>query len=414
MAMLPDLVSGFKMLKEVDLNAVRMKAEAPLHVMVIGEAGSGKTALIAQLLTGPRSDEFPGLSTVTMHHPEAALEIPDEALALLLLDARKKDQQNERMVFDRLIARKVPTVVCYNKADLASEEVLTLGSSSWAGAETAIITATDRDTLVRELSPAILRVCKGREAQLARHLPLMRATAIKKVIDDTCFINATYSLSTGLAEIVPVLDLPLNLADIIILTKNQAMMAYTITLAMGMRGEWKDTMPKLAAVVGSAFLWRQMARYLAGLIPVIGIVPKIVISYAGTYVIGEAIYQWCANGEKLNAEELKVVYAEALERGSEVAKALIAKSGEAQDQAADKFKEIAQVITEQATLTQQQATGRFRTAMSFLDAKSLDARQQLISMPGKLFKPAPSCPSCGKKAPRGAAFCAYCGKPLGS
>jgi primosomal protein N' len=97
-----------------------------------------------------------------------------------------------------------------------------------------------------------------------------------------------------------------------------------------------------------------------------------------------------------------------------VAKALIAKSGEAQDQAADKFKEIAQVISEQATLTQQQATSRFRTAISFLDAKSLDARQQLISLPGKLFKPVPSCPSCGKKAPQGAAFCAYCGKPMTS
>ncbi len=414
MSRLPDLVNGFKMLKEVDLNAVRSQAIEPLHVIVIGEAGTGKTALIQQLLTGPRSDEPPGLPPITMYRPDPALQIPDDALVLLLLDARKTDHQNERTIFDRLIARKIATVVCYNKSDLASEEIMALSGSTWKGAETAVITATDRDTLVRELVPAILRVSKGREVRLARHLPLLRTPVSQKLIDDTSFINATYSLSTGLAEIVPVLDLPLNLADIVILTKNQALMAYTITLAMGMQAEWRDTMPKLTAVVGSAFIWRQLARYLAGLIPVIGIVPKIVVSYSGTYVIGEAIYQWCANGEKLNPEELKVVYAEALERGSDAANVLIKKSDAAQHQAADKFKEIAQVISERSAITQEQASTGVKSAVSFIAEKSRGTREQIASIAGQVFKPATACPACGKKAPRGAAFCAYCGKPLNS
>lgn len=412
MAKLPDLVSGFKMLKEVDLNAVRKQAEAPLKVMVIGEAGSGKTALIAQLLEGPRSDEFPGSSAVTMHRPDAVSEIPDDTLALVLLDARKTEHQKEKIVFEKLLAKKTPTVICFNKADLASEEILQLERSAWPGVEIAIIAATDRDTLLRELAPAIMRACKGREAQLGRHIPLLRTPVIRKLVEDTCFINATYSLTSGLAEMVPVLNLPLNLADILVLTKNQAMMAYTITLAMGMKGDWKDTMPKLAAVVGSAFLWRQLARYLAGLIPVIGIVPKVVISYSGTYVIGEAIYQWCANGEKLNPEQLKNLYAEAIEKGSEVAKMLIEKGDTTQHQAADKFKEIAQNISEQAVITQKEATNRFQAAVAFLDDKTHGARQQIFSFAGRVFKPATVCPHCGKKAVREAEFCAFCGKPL--
>ena len=414
MPKLPDLINGFKVLKEVDLNAVRMQAETPLHVMVMGEVGAGKTALIEQLLTGSRSEEPPGLPSITMHRPDLTLQIPDDALVLLLLDVRKTDHPNERAIFDRLIARKIATVVCYNKSDLAREEVVALSGSTWTGAETAIITATDRDTLMRELVPAILCVCKGHEARVARHLPLLRAPVAQKLIDDTCFINATYSLSTGLAEIVPLLNLPLNLADIVILTKNQAWMAYTITLAMGMQAEWRDTMPKLAAVVGSAFLWRQQARYLAGLIPVIGIVPKVVISYSGTYVIGEAIYQWCANGEKLNPEELKALYVEALERGSEAAKVLIQKSDATQYQAADKFKEIAQLISEKSALTQEQASSRLQSAMSFITGKSQDTRHQIVSIANKVFKPATACPSCGKKVPGGASFCAFCGKPLNS
>jgi uncharacterized protein (DUF697 family) len=414
MPKIPDLVNGFKMLKEVDLNMVRSQAEIPLHVMVIGEAGAGKTALVEQLLAGPRSEGPPGLAYITMHRPDLNLQIPDNTLALLLLDVRKTDLQNERAIFDRLIGRKIATVVCYNKSYLAGEEIQALNRSIWTGAETAVITATDRDTLMRELVPAILRVCKGRETRLARHLPMLRAPVAQKLIDDTCFINATYSLSTGLAEIVPILDLPLNLADIVILTKNQALMAYTITLAMGMQAEWRDTMPKLAAVVGSAFLWRQLARYLAGLIPVIGIVPKVVIAYSGTYVIGEAVYQWCAKGEKLNPEELKVLYAEALKRGSEVARVLIAKSGASQYQAAGKFKEIAQRISERSTTTQEQASSRFQAAMSFIARKSQDTREQIVSIADKVFQPATACLACGKKAPKGAGFCAFCGKPLNS
>lgn len=412
MSKLPDLVSGFKMLREVDLRSVRSQAEAPLHVMVIGEAGAGKTALIGHLLEGPRQDEPPGLPSITMHRPEPAVQFPQGALALLLLDARKAEHQNVREVFNRLIAAGIPTVVCYNKADLASGDILTLNSTIWEGASTAVINATDRDTLIRELVPGILRVGKGHEVQLARRLPLLRETVAQKLIVDTCFINATYSLGTGLAESVPVLNLPLNLADIMILTKNQAFLAYTITLAMGMKGEWKDTMPKLAAVVGSAFLWRQMARYLTGLIPVIGIAPKVVISYAGTYVIGEAVYQWCVNGNRLSAVELKGLYAEALEQGSEAANVLIKKGDVAQYQAAEKFKEIAQVISEMAVVAQEETSGRFQAVWAFIGEKGRNVQRGMRSLADKAFKPVAVCPYCGKKAPTGASFCAYCGKPL--
>jgi hypothetical protein len=52
MPKIPNLVNGFKMLKEVDLNTVRVQAEIPLHVMVIGEAGAGKAALTAKYTAG--------------------------------------------------------------------------------------------------------------------------------------------------------------------------------------------------------------------------------------------------------------------------------------------------------------------------------------------------------------------------
>jgi uncharacterized protein (DUF697 family) len=203
---------------------------------------------------------------------------------------------------------------------------------------------------------------------LARRLPMLREPVCRRLIDDTSFINGAYSLTTGLAEINPVIDVPLNMADLVVLTKNQALMAYKIALAMGLPSDWRETIPKLATVVGGAFLWRQLARQLIGLIPAYGIVPKIAVAYAGTFAVGQAIHQWCVNGEKLRPDALKLLYTEALERGRAAAQALM--------------------------------------------EKRHDVKLALPKPRFRLFAPPPVCPACGKKAPKGATFCAFCGKPL--
>jgi len=414
MARLPDLINGFKMLKEVDLNAVHAQAEAPFSLMVVGRDDVGMASLVGQLLEGPRPGEPPGLRPVTMHRLEPGFSFPDNALVLILMDEGRGDYSDERALFDRLTGAKRPVVVCLKRSQSGNEESVPARGPVWQGANAVAITVDDRDQLIKELVPVILLACKGKETQLARNIPLLRGPVAQQMIEDTCFINATYSLGSGLAEMVPVLDLPLNIADILVLTKNQALMSYKITLAMGMKAEWRDTMPKLAAVVGSAFIWRQLARYLAGLIPVIGIVPKVVISYAGTYVVGEAVYQWCVNGEKLNAEQLRELYVEALKKGSETAKLLMDKGDIAQRQAADRFSDIAQEISKRSVVVQQQASGRIQSALSNVVQFGRDLGTTISSASGKLVAPSIVCGSCGKKAPKGAAFCAYCGKPLDS
>ena len=369
---LPDLASGFKTLREMDLNAIRELAESPLHVAVIGETGVGKSTLIGQLLAGPRQGEPPGVPPVSEHRLDENFLLQPYSLVLLMLDATLAEHPRERSFLDKLATQRPPTVVCYNKSDLAQNPQAVLNEAvRWPGAEVVAIAAPDRDSLLRGLAPALLRAVRGREILVARRLPMLREPVCRKLIDDTSFINGAYSLTTGLAEINPVLDIPLNLADMAVLTKNQALMAYKIALAMGLPSDWRETIPKLATVVGSAFLWRQLARQLIGLIPAYGIIPKVGVSYAGTYAVGQAIYQWCANGEKLKPEALKAVYAEALERGRQAAKKLVARRNAAQ-------------------LEAPRASGhRFQ-----------------------LWKPPMLCPACGRKAPKGATFCAYCGKSL--
>lgn len=322
----PDLASGFKLLREVDLNAVRRQAEAPVHLAVVGDRGTGKTTLIRQLLSGPRDSEPAGIPPLSEHNLAGDIPLQAHSIVLLILDAAKEAHLPEQDLFAGLKKSRVPVVVCYNKADLVPNlQPVMNGAQQWPGAEVAAIAAYDYKSLQNLLVPAILRSCPGREVQLARRLPLFREPVCQKLVDDACFVNSAYSLTTGLAEINVFLDLPLNLADIIILTKNQALMAYKISLAMGLPPDWRETVPKLTAVVGNAFLWRQVARQLVGLIPAYGVIPKVAVAYAGTYAVGQAIYQWCANGEKLKPEHLKALYATAFKRGREVARVIVAK-----------------------------------------------------------------------------------------
>lgn len=322
----PDLAAGFKLLREVDLNAIRRQAESPFHLAVLGGSGAGKSLLINQLLTGPRSQEMGLVPPVREYGLDGEMPVKTCTLALLMMDISDDDCARAQDVFRQLVRDKIPVVVCYNRSGPVQEgKIVPVGAQGWQGAETVAVDPGDRESLAGVLAPAMLRACPGREVQLARNLPLLREAVSRKLIDDTCMINSTYSLATGLAEINVFLDLPLNMADIVILTKNQAIMAYKISLAMGLTADWKETVPKMTAVVGSAFLWRQVARLLVGLIPAYGVVPKIAVAYAGTYTVGQAIYQWCANGEKLRTENLKSLYLSALKRGRETAQAVIAR-----------------------------------------------------------------------------------------
>jgi len=401
------------MLREVDLNAIREAAELPFCISVVGDKGVGKSTLIANLFSGPRAEEPPSLSPINEYRLDRYAPHPSHNLVLLMLDSRKADHKREQNLLEKLSSQEIPVVVCYNKSHLIKNEQRLLGQrSNWHEVEAVTIIATDRDILLKQLVPAMLRTCGQNEVQLARHLPIVREAVSHKLINDTCLINATYSFSTGLAEIVPVLNLPLNVADFLILTKNQTYMAYKITLALGLPPNWHETIPKLATVVGTAFLWRQLARQLVGLIPAYGIIPKVAIAYAGTYAIGQAIYQWCAHGEKLRPEALKALYVEALQRGSEVAQTLVAKGDIAQQEAAERFRIAVRSLSARNAEVQSQTSGKFRRLKQSWAEKRKTAQSQVSEKLRQLFTRSSVCPRCGKKTQKGAQLCAFCGKPL--
>ena len=169
----------------------------------------------------------------------------------------------------------------------------------------------------RSLVPAILELLPDLHLALGRQFPLFRLTVAHQLINETCFSNTAYALSTGLAEIVPVLDIPLNVTDMIVLTKSQAFLVYKLGLALGFSTRWQDYLAEFGSVIGGGFLWRQLARSLVGLIPVWGIVPKVAVSYAGTYVVGNTVLQWYLTGRHLSPARCGSFISRPLPRGKE-------------------------------------------------------------------------------------------------
>ena len=84
----------------------------------------------------------------------------------------------------------------------------------------------------------------------------------------------------------------MTIGDVVVLTKNQLVMSYKIALAAGRSGRPRDLVGEIIGVLGGGLLFRQVARQLIGLVPVIGIVPKVAVAYGGTWAIGRAVTLW--------------------------------------------------------------------------------------------------------------------------
>lgn len=376
----------WKTLREVDLAAIARAAEEPFHLAVLGRPGTGRRTLVQAMRFDPHKD-LASLAPVAGAYDlplgaEDAQALHGAQAVVLLLDATQADMTQEHEAFQQLSARHVALIVAYNKADLVADARDILGKADqWRPAPVIAIAATDRARLESELVPALLRLLAGREIAVARALPLFRPAVVRRLIDDAAFANAAYSFTTGLAEVVPVLDVPLNVGDMVMLTKNQGLLAFKIALAMGLSADWRQTVPQLAAVVGAGFMWRQIGRSLVGLIPAWGIVPKVAVAYAGTVAVGQAVHYWAQTGERLKPAALQEAYRQAIAQGKEFADTLIRRAGERRRELVDQRRQLA------------------------------DQRRAAAMARDKTKKG--HCPDCGRKAPRAAAWCPYCGRPLG-
>ncbi|HEX8682668.1 MAG TPA: hypothetical protein VF707_10175 [Ardenticatenaceae bacterium] len=309
----------WNIVSEIDLNGLKREAERQFTILIAGGEEAPARMLAERLSEEPgKAGVHPWMVLQSLPLPVEPRDLSQYNLALLVTGNLEMTPV-ETTTLQRLHDARVPVVVV----------VVNEGASTQVGAELArryeaarvVLRPTpDAQSIQARLIPAILRAAPEKlRLALARQLPPLRAALSREIIEGASRANAIYSASTGVAQVVPVLNLPFAAADVIVLTKNQLVMAYKIALLAGKQGDPRDIMGEVVSVVGGGLLFRQAARELVGLIPVLGIVPKVAVAYAGTLVIGRTVHLWATKGQKLTTNEVRRFYQEALERGRAVA-----------------------------------------------------------------------------------------------
>jgi len=404
MAGIKDLNNVWNNVKEIDLRPLMEAAQRPLRIALVGR----QRDLLALLAEGMRRDpDRPDRVTQTpllLAHPEEAADALRADLIILLLDSSAEDDSTERSLAKTWANSGKTVLVILPPEDVRraapsppevtspAEAAQPAALSQWVTWEKRqVITGSVEDSafLTGIFAPAVMRLLSEYHLALARQFPLFRTTVAHELVTDSCFSNAAYALSTGLAEIVPIFDIPLNIADMFVLTKAQAFLVYRLGLALGLSSRWQDYVAEFGGVLGGGFLWRQIARSLIGLIPAWGIIPKVAVSYAGTYVVGNVVYHWYLTGRHVSAQQMRQLYVQAFARG----------------------KHIAQTMRER--LPKPKRKKKLLKAGKPVEVASSDNLQPAtINLQPNPPVEGRVCGNCGKTSASDAQFCQYCGKAL--
>ncbi|PWH13977.1 MAG: hypothetical protein DDG59_13580 [Anaerolineae bacterium] len=382
MAGLKDLPNVWQSIKEMDLRPIRAEALQEVHLAIVGRSESPKQEVAWQMRRDPHRPNEQTLTPILLidyDGDDSALQPAlDVDLLILLIASELEELTPEQKLAQKWVDSGRKILILLDSGGQSEKTTLLLNHQAWLGmgkSRLLVGDLQDQTFYLRQFVPAVLEAIPHKQLALARQFPLFRDHVSRQLISEGCLTNATYAFSTGLAEIVPGLNIPLNVADVVVLTKNQAFLAYRLGLALGLSTHWQDYVTEFGGVLGSGFFWRQVARQLIGLIPAWGIIPKVAIAYAGTYVVGRVILQWYLTGKKLTPQQMRQIYGEAFQRGKAWAK--------------NKLDKVPKP--------------RF-----FKRKPSL----RELPLPSSLPKPIKACPSCGKSNNEEARFCQYCGVPL--
>jgi uncharacterized protein (DUF697 family) len=422
---LQSIAAIWENISEVDLQALREQAIHPVRIALVGVQGSGRDLLASQLRrslnqkTDVEALEERNLQPATVTQPAQARGLDHlraESLAPLYLfepvkagPASQADliillvnsdlaEQDESLQVEQSLAEqwrnagKRLLVLIDQPGDAPSPAPWLYGSR-----KRILQGKVDDPLFLRDqLIPSVLELLPDHLLSLARHFPLFRLAVAQHLINDTCLSNASYSFSTGLVGLVPVLDIPLTVTDMLILTKNQAFLVYKLGLALGYSTRWQDYVTEFGGVLGSGFLWRQLARSLVGLIPGWGILPKTAVAYAGTYVVGQAVLQWDLTGRHVSRDQMQRLYLQAAARAKKITKISFRRKP---------YQKLGQATSVTPTLGAAQETKQLE--MPAQKNQKKDNAKGLRSRRSRQ-----KCPDCGKQNSRQAIFCQYCGHPL--
>jgi uncharacterized protein (DUF697 family) len=440
MAGLKNISSIWQNIKEIDLKPIRDSAIHEVRIALVGEAGSGRHTLAEQLRTDPARPGVHTQSPIALLPVDAVAVAPVAHLIIMMVDATRAELTLEQSLVRKWSEAGKNVVVFINKIDLLGSGLIGDPWQGWQASKVLFGSVNDVMYLQREFIPAILELLPQQHLALGRQFPLFRIPIARQLISDTCFSNAAYSVSTGVAEIIPVLDLPLNVTDMIVLTKSQAFLAYKLGLLLGFSTRWQDYVTEFGSVIGGGFLWRQLARQLIGLIPGWGIIPKVAVTYSGTYVVGNAILGWYLTGRHLSPKQMRALSMQAFAKGKDYARELVeriprprlGKRKTGKLPAPEMVPELVsgETKTGVSEIPAISSGGVSAATSEIVEPIAISVKSSTVEKPAPVGKPPRKakrqfswrkkkelpelvntriCPQCGKTSSADASFCQYCG-----
>jgi uncharacterized protein (DUF697 family) len=306
-------------LREINPHEVQAELERPVTVAFFGRIGTGRHTL-AQALFGTSESDRPGrgLSFNDVDAGAAASSgTPD--LAFLVLNATEPDWSPERRLAAQLGTAGYPVFLILTHADQLSVPAQGLPAlrAQFPGHPPELMAVVDPRKVAGtryQLLGRMVNTASLASLALAHHYPTLRPIVAEQLIRDASRVNAQVALLASLPTLIPVLGLFLGgMADILILTKNQAMLVFKLAVLYDRNVDDKiGILKEIAPVIGGAFLWRTAARTAVGLAPApISALPKASIAYLGTYVVGQSARYFYERGDHPPPEAMQGFRAEA-------------------------------------------------------------------------------------------------------
>jgi len=277
----------WRITRELDLGGLRESFERPMTLKVLG-SDQDIAYRVARLI-----EPDPQAGEVT----ESVLgqSQRDRADAYIVAIGGPLEVEARRHLSD-LSVSEVPLIVIQAEdtagmlvLGIPAERIITIGR---AEADDEV-----RDRLFKSLVQAAPEVMLS----AGRRHPLLREPVAEHLIRDTSRVNAQFAALSSLPANIPLLGgLVGDVADVLVLTKNQVLLLFKLGGLYGRDLELsRELIVEVLPVVGGAFVWRSTARALVGLLPpLLGLLPKTIVAYTGTFVVGQTARYYFRFGRK--------------------------------------------------------------------------------------------------------------------
>ncbi|CAN5764176.1 hypothetical protein BH24CHL3_BH24CHL3_08460 [soil metagenome] len=189
------------------------------------------------------------------------------------------------------------------------------------GVDNLFFLASDGPDAANRLRTEIVMTDPESAPAMGRWFVPFRAAAVHAIIDGASKANAKFALVSNIPSVVPLFGGFIAAgADLLVLTKNQIMMAYKLAAANDRDlSNQAGIVRELAPVVGVGFVWRSVAREATSFIPFMaGTIPKVAIAFAGTYTVGLAVDSYYRFGKKPTGEQMKAFREQAVKLAASI------------------------------------------------------------------------------------------------